>query len=101
MPIIQFLSGGGSLFGLGVDSIDLNWTPSPSVGVIQYNIYRGTVSGGPYLLIGNAPPYNNGAVLAYVDFGVTRGATYYYVVTAYDGTSESVFSNEASATARV
>lgn len=99
MPKIIFLSGQGSILG-GTDSIDLSWTPSISVGIVQYNIYRSLVTGGPYTLIGNAPPSNNNAALAYVDFAVLRNTTYFYVATAYDGTNESIDSNEASATTR-
>lgn len=103
MPTIRFLTGSaaGSLFGLGLDSIFTSWTPSVTPGVVQYNVYRSQTTGGPYSLIGTAPTSNNGAQLGYTDFAVARGTTYFYVVTAFDGANESIFSNEASATSRL
>ena len=101
MPKIIFLSGGsGSILGIG-DSIDLYWTPSISTGIVQYKVYRSLVTGGPYILIANSSPTNYSAIPSensYVDLGLARGTTYFYVVTAFDGTNESIHSNEASAT---
>lgn len=76
------------------DFLDVNWTASGSAGVIQYNIYRSTVSGGPYTEIAQVPSSQN----SFNDATVTQGTTYYYVVTAFDGTNESINSNEASGT---
>ena len=73
--------------------ISLAWNPvvpAPS----QYRIYRATTSGGPYTLIGSV----GGSTLSFDDTGLTPGATYYYVVRAFD-TCESADSNEASDTA--
>jgi hypothetical protein len=75
---------------------DLVWTCVP--GNVTYNIYRGTVAGGPYQLIktGHVSSY-----CTYADFGLTNGFTYYYRATSVDGTGlESLYSNEASATPR-
>lgn len=103
VPKIVFLSSNsGSILGIG-DSIDLNWTPSPSGGVVQYNVYRSLVTGGPYVLIANVPPTNYSAIPsenAYVDLGLSRNTPYFYVVTAFDGANESIHSNEATATTR-
>ena len=99
MPKIVFLSSAGSFSGQ-IDSLDVMFTPSISGGIVQYNIYRSLVTGGPYTLIGNSPPYNNGAALVYTDFAVLHNTTYFYVVTAFDGTNESIFSAEGSATTR-
>lgn len=75
-------------------SVDLLWVASTSV-VIGYNLYRGTQTGGPYTRI-------NGALTTgttYTDTQVQSGLTYFYVVTAVDSSNtESVYSNEASAT---
>src|SRR5208337_2609160 len=72
----------------------LSWTQSTTAGVTANNVYRGTVSGGPYtLLTTTALP----AATTYVDNSVTGGTTYYYVVTALIGASESAFSNQATA----
>ncbi len=72
--------------------IQLTWTPT---GANHYNVYRGTVSGGPYLKIGEtASTYST-----YLDNGpLTIGMTYYYVVrpAAING-DEICQSNQASA----
>jgi fibronectin type 3 domain-containing protein len=70
--------------------VTLTWTASQ--GAISYNTYRGTVSGGPYVRLasGTSNP-------TYADSQVTHGQTFYYVVTAVNGNSESGYSNEASA----
>jgi hypothetical protein len=87
-----------TLSGTGVQSaqhsVSLTWTASTST-VVGYNVYRGSVSGGPYTLITSAPV----AGTAYTDLTVQAGQTYFYVVTAVDASgNESVFSNEVSAT---
>ena len=86
-----------TLSGTGVapvqHSVALTWDASTST-VSGYNVYRGTVSGGPYTLI------NSGLVttLSYTDSTVQSGTTYYYVTTAVDSSgNESVHSNEVSA----
>jgi len=71
-------------------SVSLTWTDSGS-GIVSYNVYRGSVSGGPYTQVSSAV-----ASAAYSDSSVAAGQTYYYVTTAVDGTgSESAYSNEA------
>ena len=76
-----------------VHSATASWTASTSA-VAGYNVYRGTVSGGPYTKV-------NGSLvtaLSYTDSTVTSGQTYYYVTTAVDSSgNESVFSNEVQA----
>ena len=87
-----------SLSGTGVQvvshSATLNWTASTST-VIGYDVYRGTVSGGPYTLL-------NSSVVTptqYVDSTVSAGQTYYYVITAVaSGGVQSAYSNQVSAT---
>jgi len=73
----------------------LSWSAPSSNGgsaITNYNIYKGTASGGETLLtaLGN--------VLAHTDTVVTNGQTYYYQVTAVNSIGESSRSNEASAT---
>jgi hypothetical protein len=76
-------------------SVSLSWVASTSQTVVGYNIYRGSVSGGPYTVLNSTP----NAGLTYTDMTVTAGQTYYYVVTAVDGSgNESVVSNEVAVT---
>jgi hypothetical protein len=87
-PGIETLSGSGLQH-----SASLSWNASTST-VVGYNVYRGTQTGGPYTRL-------NASVLpgsTYSDTSVLAGATYFYVVTAVDSSSqESAFSNETSA----
>jgi hypothetical protein len=76
-------------------AINLTWTPSTSSGVTEQRVKRSTVSGGPYSLV---TTITNNTTSSYGDSGLTNGTPYYYVVTAYNGTQESVNSNQASAT---
>ncbi|NWG13787.1 MAG: PKD domain-containing protein [Acidobacteria bacterium] len=78
---------------------DLTWTWRP--GAHHYNVYRGTISGGPYLKIGVvwAPGLPGKGV--YADFGLTNGTTYYWIVReAAINDAELCQSNQASATPR-
>jgi len=62
--------------------------------VAGYNVYRGTVSGGPYSKL-------NSSLIApttYTDSTVQSGQTYFYVVAAVDASNvESAYSNTISA----
>jgi hypothetical protein len=85
---------GVPLTGTGVPhSVALSWSESGSQ-LAGYNVYRSTVSGGPYSKINSAliVPTN------YSDGTVASGTTYYYAVTAV-GTSgmESAYSNQTTA----
>jgi len=72
----------------------LGWTASTST-VSGYNVYRGTVSGGPYTKINSALV----TTTTNTDSTVLSGLTYFYVVTALDSNNaESAYSNEVSAT---
>jgi fibronectin type 3 domain-containing protein len=74
-------------------SVSLSWAASTTTGVVGYNVYRGSVSGGPYAQVNSNDPG-----LTYTDSGVSTGQTYYYVVTAVDSTgTESPYSNQAQA----
>ena len=84
-----------TLNGVGVvptpHSVSLSWTDADS-GVVGYNVYRGSASGGPYTQINSALE----STPAYSDNSVASGQTYYYVTTAVDGSgAESGYSNEA------
>ncbi|MGA3087653.1 MAG: choice-of-anchor D domain-containing protein [Terriglobales bacterium] len=83
-----------NLTGVGTQtqhSVALSWTDNSS-GVAGYNVYRGSVSGGPFAQI------NSGLALtpSYTDNTVISGQTYYYVATAVsESGAESAYSNVA------
>ncbi len=88
------LTGTGTSSGTGTQhSVALSWSET-GTGVAGYNVYRSTVSGGPYSKIDSATVVPT----SYTDNTVTSGTTYYYVVTAV-GTSggESSYSNQITA----
>jgi len=82
-----------SLSGTGIHNVELSWQASTSI-VAGYNVYRGTVSGGPYTKL-------NSSLISgttYIDMTVQVGQTFYYVATAVDSLNdESTYSTEASA----
>jgi hypothetical protein len=89
-PAIASLSGDG----VNQSSVTLTWAPSTSGGVIGYNVYRGTISGGPYAKLNSSLDANT----AYTDGTVEAGQTYYYVTTAVNSEGlESAYSNQATA----
>lgn len=88
-----------SLTGTGVapiqHSVDLSWVGSASSGVVGYYIYRSTNPGSGYVRLNTSPA----PTTTYTDSTVTSGLTYYYVVTAVDGSGdESSYSNQSVAT---
>jgi len=65
--------------------------PDNGVPIAGYNVYRSTISGGPYVRLSCRVPD-----VSYTDTIVNRGAIYFYVVTAVDQSNrESKYSNEA------
>lgn len=91
--------GAIALSGTGTASsqpyVTLSWVASTS-SVVGYNVYRGTVSGGPYSSKLTSSPV---ATLTFTDSSVVAGQTYYYVVTAVNSSGvESADSSPASAT---
>jgi len=89
------LPGGMCVTGTGATphSVSLKWTASTTPNV-TYNVYRSTTSGS----YSWAPLASAGAATSYTDYSVQAGVTYYYVVTAVSGSSESGRSNETPAT---
>ncbi|HEV2499730.1 MAG TPA: DUF4082 domain-containing protein [Terriglobia bacterium] len=83
-----------SATGANQHSVSLTWAASSSPGIMGYNVYCGTVSGGPYTKL-------NASLVAgttYTDGAVQAGQTYYYVTTAVDSQGvESADSNQAVA----
>jgi fibronectin type 3 domain-containing protein len=78
-----------------VDQVNLSW--SSSTDAVTYNIYRGTTSGAE-----DATAYATGlASTSFADSAVTPGTAYFYVITAVNGSGESAWSAEVSATPMV
>ncbi|MCV2371321.1 PKD domain-containing protein [Roseateles oligotrophus] len=74
--------------------IQLTW--SHVAGVDSYNVYRSTLSGGPYSLIGKT----SSNYATWLDSTVVNGTTYHYVVRRVAANSDELCqSNQASATA--
>ena len=78
--------------------VTVTWAAGvPAAGQVadtSYNVYRATVSGGPYSKL-TATPVTG---LSYFDSTGTGGTKYFYVITGLaPGATESGFSNEASA----
>jgi HYDIN/CFA65/VesB family protein/ASPM-SPD-2-Hydin domain-containing protein/centrosomal CEP192-like protein len=75
-------------------TVSLNWTPSSSI-YSGFNVYRGTIPGGPYSRVDSSLVSST----SYTDPSVTPGQTYYYVATQVDSSGmESGYSSEVSAT---
>ncbi len=73
-----------------------------STNAPTYNVYRAPVSGGPYAFIGSTGLTTNLASTPPTFFGIytdtnAPGGTNYYVMTAHNGITESLYSPEASA----
>lgn len=59
---------------VAADSVHLNWQASNSSGVTGYKVYRSTISGGYYALLGSV------VGLTYTDQAVQHGITYFYAI---------------------
>jgi hypothetical protein len=89
-PTVQTMTGTG--MAATQHTVDLSWTAA--AGAVSYNIYRATVSGGPYTMINPSAD----STTAYTDSTVVSGQTYYYVATAVNSESEeSGYSNQSTA----
>jgi hypothetical protein len=74
-------------------SVALSWSPSTS-GVVGYNVYVSTVSGGSYTKLTSSPV----AATGYTDASLQTAQMRYYVVTSVDSNNdESAFSNQVAA----
>jgi hypothetical protein len=71
--------------------VSLTWSAVVCAN-ISYNVKRSPSSGGPYTTITNT------ASTSYTDTDVLNGTTYYYVISAVSGQSESANSSQISAT---
>jgi hypothetical protein len=74
----------------GEQTVSLNWNDNTEPDLRGYNVYRSTISGGPYSKVNvsylTSSNYNDNSVNGYV--------TYYYVVTAIDTSNNE--SNDSS-----
>ena len=87
-----------SLLGTAVQaashSATLTLAPNSS-NVVGYNVYRSSISNGPYMKL-NSPPFTS---TTYTDSTVVANQTYYYVATLVDSAgNESAYSNQMLAT---
>jgi hypothetical protein len=72
--------------------VNLSWTATVDLRATGYQVYRGTVSGGPYTLI---TTITSRATTTYQDT-VPLPGQYYYVLKTYFDSWTSVNSNQAS-----
>ncbi len=70
--------------------VNVSWSTSP--GATSYKLRRSAISGSGFAVIANT------SATVFTDSYVTNGATYYYVVSALNGSGESTNSTQASAT---
>jgi len=86
----------------GSTKVTLYW--NGITGASGYNVYRGTVSGGPYALVASnittadPGPGMTGSFMYSDISGLATGTEYFYVVKAIQSGAETMQSNEASAT---
>ncbi len=91
-PANETFSGNGTQTAATQHTVDLSWLASSST-VSGYNVYRGTLSGGPYAKVDSMQP-----TTSYADSTVQSGTAYYYVVTSVGTDSvESPYSNQVTA----
>jgi HYDIN/CFA65/VesB family protein/centrosomal CEP192-like protein len=93
-PTLQVALEGQGAGQVVPHTVTLSWTPSTSA-VVGYNVYRGSVFGGPYTRINPSAD----SLTSFKDPSVLGGLEYFYVVSALDGRGlESGFSNQVSVT---
>lgn len=77
------------------NQVELAWDIPQNNGgfpILYYNVYRSTVTGGPYSLIGTS------SNLQYIDDTTTNGLNYYYTIRAVNTIKEGMVSLELMAT---
>jgi trimeric autotransporter adhesin len=99
LSVTDTASGGpqtASLTGTGISDVILSWSASTSSGIVGYNVYRGTTSGGEGSTPLNSTPITG---TTYVDANVTPGRTYYHFLKSVASDGElSAPSSETEAT---
>ena len=89
--VLETASGSGATIQ---HTVDLSWNTSTSTSISGFNVYRGTINGGPYTKINSALV----PAVSYGDDTVQSGQTYYYVTTAVDSSGvESSYSGQVQA----
>jgi outer membrane protein assembly factor BamB/fibronectin type 3 domain-containing protein len=75
----------------GISNVTLSWTVprSNSASITNYNIYRGTIFGDEIIFVKG---YTGGT--SWVDWNVSEGTKYYYIVCAVNAAGEGSGSNE-------
>jgi uncharacterized protein DUF4082/Big-like domain-containing protein len=91
-PAVVLTVTAGSATCTCTPQVVLSW--NAATGATSYNVYKGSVSGGPYVLVATVQAPN----LNYVDKFVSNGNTYYYVTTPVVGGVESGYSTELAVT---
>jgi Abnormal spindle-like microcephaly-assoc'd, ASPM-SPD-2-Hydin len=90
-PTVETVTGTGA--AATSHRVTLHWGAS-STSVSGYNVYRGSVSGGPYTRQTSSLDPNT----SYLDSNVQAGQTYYYTVTSKNSQgAESGYSNQVKA----
>jgi subtilisin family serine protease len=79
--------------GANTGQISLTWYPVAGAG--SYRLKRSMLSGGPFSTIQTLT-----GKTSYTNSGLTTGKTYYYLVTAVNGSGDSAVSNKTGAVAR-
>ena len=80
-------------------SLAWNWSQGTGDPATGFHVQRATTPGGPYTVVGTVPSTATAVeALTYLDTAVTAGATYYYVVTAYNTAGDSAKSAEVACT---
>jgi fibronectin type 3 domain-containing protein/subtilisin family serine protease len=78
----------------GDGQVSLDWDDNPEPDLASYTVHRATTAGGPYSMLASVAGTSD-----HDDATVVDGVTYFYVVTAIDGSGNaSGVSAEASAT---
>ncbi|WP_198315686.1 fibronectin type III domain-containing protein [Chitinophaga tropicalis] len=79
--------------------LTLNWTdkPNPQHNETGFEIYRSTVSGSNYKLVGKT----DADVLTFTDNGLSANTVYYYIIRPVNGNGAAPVSDEASGTTQV
>lgn len=87
---------GFAAVGPSATQVNLSWTQVS--GATGYDIYRSTSAGGTYTRLGSEPTVSSGSTVSYSDTGLTPGTTYFYKMTAINGSGESAATTYVSIT---